>query len=258
MATTRGDPASLAFRVARRIAAKRRERNLSQEGFAALLGIAAKNVQRLEAGKQNLSLSTVERIARVLETTPEALLSDGPPVADGPALPPTLARLAAAGFAVRTPTEPGRRPKGATPVVTLRAAAGVVRGAARAPEVLGWVTLPRAAESGPPAGHFVSEVVGRSMEPRISSGSLCLFGPAAPPPYRGRIVLVAHGSLVDEATGAHYALKRIASVRKVDETRSRITLESINPEVPPVVLEIGGDDELRVVADLVRVLVLGT
>ncbi len=230
---------------------------LSQEGFAALLGIAAKNVQRIEAGKQNLSLVTLERIAGALGTSPESLLAPEPALTEPPVLPSILARLDAAGLRVRSATTRGRRPEGAVPVLTLRAAAGALHGAARAVEILGWVTVPRAGDGELPPGHFVGEVTGNSMEPRISSGSLCLFGPAGPPPHRGRILLVTHGSLADDATGATFALKRIRSIRKLTEESSRVTLESINPEVAPIVIETGPDDELRVIAELVRVLLPG-
>ncbi len=252
MTRERGD---LIYRVARRIADRRRARSLSQESFAALLGIAAKNVQRIESGKQNLSLATLERICEALETTPEALVSSAPPPGDIPALPPTLARLACAGFRVGRPTEHGRRPRNAVPVMTLQAAAGKLAGASKVSEVLGWVVLPQ--DSAPPKGQFVAAVVGRSMEPRIGDRSLVLFGPPSPPPYRDRIFLVRHGSLVDAETGALFAIKRLKSMRRLSHGRTRVVLESLNAEFPPVVVDTQDDDDVRVIAELLRVLVPG-
>src|SRR5690606_1014419 len=61
-----GGSDDLVHRVAKRIASVRRERGLSQENLAAILGIAVKNLQRIESGKQNLSLATLERICAAL------------------------------------------------------------------------------------------------------------------------------------------------------------------------------------------------
>ena len=123
-------------------------------------------------------------------------------------------------------------------------------------EVLGWVVLPRTGEV--PEGQFVAEIEGRSMEPHVRSGSVCLFGHADAPPHRGRIVLVSHGSLVDDVTGGSFALKRIKSIRRLRDGRTRVVLESLNPDVAPLTIETHEDDELRVVAELVRVLVPGS
>jgi HTH-type transcriptional regulator/antitoxin HipB len=59
-------PPSLVHLVARRIAAARRAKGLTQEALAAQLGLATRNLQRLESGKQNLTLGTVERVARAI------------------------------------------------------------------------------------------------------------------------------------------------------------------------------------------------
>ncbi len=60
-------------RVARRIAAARRSAGLTQEQLAAELGIAVRNVQRIESGRQNLTLRTLARIAWTCDITPEQL-----------------------------------------------------------------------------------------------------------------------------------------------------------------------------------------
>lgn len=95
------------------------------------------------------------------------------------------------------------------------------------------------------------------MEPRISAGSLGLFGPVGPPPYRGRTVLVTFGALVDDASGMTFALKRLKSIRRLRNGRTRVELESLNPDVAPIVVETHEDEELRIVAELVRILVPG-
>ncbi|MBX3199468.1 MAG: helix-turn-helix domain-containing protein [Labilithrix sp.] len=245
-------PSNLAYRVARRIAARRVERGLSQEAFAVLLDIAVKNVQRIESGRQNLSLATIERIASVLEVSPEALVAgeESTSVSSAASQSP-LRRLEEAGFDVRWPTVRGRRSPSAIPVTTLRAAAGRLTGAASAIEVLGWVALPR--RGVPPEGQFVAEVLGASMEPAIPSGALCLFGPAGPPPLVGRTLLVAHEALADAELGGPYALKRVRSVRRRRGGGVHVVLESMNPAFEPIAID-AAEGELRVVAELMRVL----
>jgi transcriptional regulator with XRE-family HTH domain len=52
----------------------REERGLSQEAFAEVLGYHRTYVGGLERGERNLSLRSVERIARVLGADPHQLL----------------------------------------------------------------------------------------------------------------------------------------------------------------------------------------
>ncbi|MBN9163033.1 MAG: helix-turn-helix domain-containing protein [Myxococcales bacterium] len=245
---------TLAYRVARRIAARRVERGLSQEGLAVLLDIAVKNVQRIESGRQNLSLATIERIASALTIAPEQLIAgstrSSEPASKTEQSP--LGRLEQAGFLVRRATVRGRRSATATPVTTLRAAAGQLTGAARAIEVLGWVVIPRRGE--PPEGQFVAQVLGTSMEPAIPSGAFCLFGPPGPLPLIGRTLLVAHETLSDPDLGGPYALKRVRSVRRRRGGGVRVILESINPAFAPIEID-AAEGELRIVAELVKVLV---
>lgn len=210
-----------------------------------------KNVQRIEAGRQNLSLATLERIAAALEISPERL-AFGAASPEGARIPGVLDRLADAGFTVRWATDRGRRPTAAVPVTTLRAAAGRLSGGARAIDILGWVVLPR---RGPvPEGQFVAVVSGESMAPTIPSGAVCLFGPPGPPPTAGRILLVAHEALTDDDLGGPYGLKRLRSSRRQGDGTLRVVLESINRAFPPIAID-ATDDELRIIAELVRVLV---
>jgi transcriptional regulator with XRE-family HTH domain len=239
--------ATLVARVAQRIAARRRERGLSQEGLAALLDIAVKNVQRIESGKQNLTLATLERIAEALEIAPERLLAG--PASRTAREPNALDRLREAGFTVRRATERGRRSARSVPVMTLRAAAGRLDGTAKAIETMGWVEIPQ--RSTPAEGHFVAEVRGASMSPKVPAGALCLFGPPHPPPLGSRVLLVAHETLHDGDLGGPYALKRVR------QRRGRVVLESINPAFPPIEID-SEEGELRIVAELVRVLLVSS
>jgi len=53
----------------------RTARNLSQEAFADVLGMNRTYVGALERGERNLTLKTVERLARQLDLDPLALLA---------------------------------------------------------------------------------------------------------------------------------------------------------------------------------------
>jgi transcriptional regulator with XRE-family HTH domain len=251
------------YRVARQLASRRRQRGISQESLAATLGMAAKNLQRIESGRQNLSLSTIVRICSALDVQPDALFgasdlraNEIAPVAEralaGLSL---LDRLEEAGFVVRRATSRGRVPLAAVPVMTLRAAAGRLAGAARAVEVLGFVVL--SAEKRASEGQFVAEVSGRSMAPRIPGGSICLFESPRPPPYEGRIAVVAHGSVGDDELGGPYALKRIGTATRLRSGKTRLRLESVNPEFATVAVVVEDDDK-PIIADLARILVRGT
>ncbi|MBX3229399.1 MAG: LexA family transcriptional regulator [Labilithrix sp.] len=231
---------------------------MTQEALAARLDTAPTNYQRIESGKQNLQLRTLERIATELGTTVYALIAAADPNAKTPAAthavvrPTPLVRLSAAGYRVRPSTMRGRRPVHAVPVMTLRAAAGAFADGGRVVEALGWVILPR--KGPPPERQFVAQIEGDSMEPRIPDGAVCLFGPPAPPPFRGRAVLVAHPVFSAEGLGGPFALKMLETRRRPDGTQ-RVTLRSLNPRYAPVVIDAADEHELRVIADLVEVLV---
>lgn len=67
-------PEALIDRVAARIGEVRRAGGATQEAIAEKLGMAVQNYQRIESGRQNITLSTLARIANVLEVEPAALL----------------------------------------------------------------------------------------------------------------------------------------------------------------------------------------
>jgi transcriptional regulator with XRE-family HTH domain len=61
--------------VGRNLRAYRMGRGLSQEEFADVLGIHRTYMGGIERGERNLSLSSVERIARCIDLEPLALLT---------------------------------------------------------------------------------------------------------------------------------------------------------------------------------------
>lgn len=228
---------------------------MTQEAMAGLLDIATKNLQRLESGTQNLTLETIERVARALDVPPESFFTIEPSGAMGE---PTLrgqhadvAALEAIGYAARPATARGRRPKGAVPIVNLRAAAGLPARGARAADVTGWVSLDHGATT--TEGRFVTRIEGDSMEPRIPSGAFVLFRPPAPGPLQGRVFLLEHPELVEGLSGP-YIVKRVARVLDLEHGDKRITLRSDNRAYPDRVIVVRDEADLRIVAEMDRVL----
>jgi transcriptional regulator with XRE-family HTH domain len=64
--------------LGRNLRAYRSQRGLSQEAFAATLGVHRTYMGGLERGERNLTLKSVERIAERLGLEPLDLLSDQP------------------------------------------------------------------------------------------------------------------------------------------------------------------------------------
>jgi transcriptional regulator with XRE-family HTH domain len=64
--------------LGRNIRARRQAMGLSQEGFAEVLGVHRTYMGGLERGERNLTLKSVERIARRLHLDPLDLLAESP------------------------------------------------------------------------------------------------------------------------------------------------------------------------------------
>jgi SOS-response transcriptional repressor LexA len=131
------------------------------------------------------------------------------------------------------------------PRYSLRAAAGEFL-ENREVTAEGWVEAPEDLLLG--RDMFVAEIAGRSMEPRIPDGSLCVFRYGVVGSRIGRLVLA-------EERGAsgndRYAVKRY--YRDPEETERKITLQSLNHEFPDWPLE-PDEEKYRVIAEFVRLL----
>jgi SOS-response transcriptional repressor LexA len=101
---------------------------------------------------------------------------------------------------------------------------------------------------------FVAEIVGRSMEPRIPDGSLCVFRLGVTGSRQGRLVLVER---LGGGANDRYTVKRYASEKTEREdgtwSHGKITLEPLNPEFEAWTLE-PEEDRFRILAEFVRVL----
>lgn len=245
-------PPELVQVVARRIKALRQARGLTQDAVAEALGIAVKNVQRLEAGRQNLTLKTLASVADVLDVEPYELLKAGAvSVPDAEvSLKRALRGLVRLGHEVFAAD--AAPPRGAVPVMSLQAAASRF-GGTRNVEVSAWLRLKGARQS-QLTGRFVAQVMGRSMSPTVPSGALALFKGPVVGPLEGRVVVAEWRDYADPETGGAYVLKRVGSVEVRPRGGLQLQLRSDNPDFPPLIVDAKDADELRILAELERVL----
>jgi phage repressor protein C with HTH and peptisase S24 domain len=153
---------------------------------------------------------------------------------------------------------PGKRFTDWVPVYDLNAAAGDF-GPSSPADCLGWI------ESPPDIltyeRHFAARVHGRSMEPLIPDGSLCLFRFDVAGSRGGRILLVQHHAISDPELGGSYTVKKYRSL-KVQEadadkdtwSHTAIQLVPLNAEFKTIWINPDQVDDLRVVAEFIRVL----
>ena len=137
------------------------------------------------------------------------------------------------------------------PLFSCRAAAGSfsdTQQVSQAEGDLGWIEVPGAKAR---EGMFVAEVTGRSMEPRIPDGSLCLFRAPVVGSRHGRLVLVENLDESDEG-GERYTIKRY--VRPTG--KGDVVMEPLNPEFKRWTLDEDAAEagRIRVIAEFVDIL----
>jgi len=158
-----------------------------------------------------------------------------------------------------TETEAGP-PPGHLPYYSLAiAAGGFKQGYELAPE--GWVNVKKlgyTSRLGP--GLFVTQVVGKSMEPTIRDGAYCVFRTGVTGTRQNRILLVQKRDFTDPDTGGGYTVKRYESQKATTEegwNHERIRLIPDNPDRAAFpVLEFTPEDDadLQVLAEFVEML----
>jgi len=140
------------------------------------------------------------------------------------------------------------------PLYSLRAAAGGF-GADMEVESEDWIRAPE--DLSPAPGMFVARVVGRSMEPLIPDGSLCVFRHGVAGTRQGRLLLIQNRAASE--SGGEFTVKRYTS-RKAGTAEGwrheRIRLEPLNPEFEAWELEPSEleDGPYRVCGEFLRVL----
>ena len=154
------------------------------------------------------------------------------------------------------PTAEAKPYENCIPLCSLEAAAGAF-GEGREVEAESWVQVQGIK---PTPGVFVARVFGESMNRRIPNGSYCVFRGLVTGSRDGRIVLVQHRDIADPETGGSYTVKVYERqgeiVTEGGERRASILLkpDSTDPRFEPIVLTPADEDEVRVIAELIRVL----
>jgi phage repressor protein C with HTH and peptisase S24 domain len=141
------------------------------------------------------------------------------------------------------------------PVYSLRAAAGGFSDAQEV-EVHDWVNV--AGQVRMTRDLFVANVEGKSMEPLIPDGSLCVFRKFKSGSRQGRIVLVQNADLVDPEHGGTYTAKKYNSEKVFDKEgdwlHSEIILSPLNHEYQAIQLTPEDENTVSVIAEFVCVL----
>lgn len=137
------------------------------------------------------------------------------------------------------------------PVYSLEAAAGYF-GIGHDVDIEGWIPVDRRVDD----SMFVTRVVGRSMEPEIPDGALCVFRRIRPGSRQGKRVLAQHHDIADPETGGSFTVKVYEAAKaNVDgELQGSVILRPLNPEFEPIVLSHVDAEDVLVVAELVEVL----
>jgi SOS-response transcriptional repressor LexA len=120
----------------------------------------------------------------------------------------------------------------------------------------GWEETPSGLK--PTPAMFVARIAGRSMEPRIADGSLCVFRAGVTGSREGRLVLVEY---LGGGANDRHTVKRYHSRKRMDPDGSpdsiwqheMIRLEPLNPEFEAWELD-PEEDRFRIVAEFVQVL----
>lgn len=140
---------------------------------------------------------------------------------------------------------------GAVPVIRLQAAAGGLSEEQVPGERLGTIDPPPGIRATP--GMFVAAVKGRSMEPLIPDGSLCLFRPHGGGSRNGQKLLIEKFGSTDDT--AQFTVKVYRSEKRVEADGSwehtRIRMIPLNPEFAEWELT---PEEFRVIGEFVAVL----
>ena len=210
------------------MAALRTTAGVTQEELAVRLGIATRNLQRLESGTQNLTLQTIERVAHALGVDPGSWF-------------PAESRSSSTTFSVVAASNAGKPPI-PVPLMSLEAAAGFAR-TGRAVDAIGWTLLSSVDDS----RSFLAAITGRSMEPLIPHGAWCLFR-ATDTLTAGKIGLFQVRDRADPDAGGSYLVKRL-----LQRNRSGVVLQSLNPAFPDMRWDESSKSELQTVAEWISV-----
>lgn len=199
-------------------------------------------IQRLETGSADVQVSLLYRYAEVLEIPLKTIFDFDYDVDSSESR-------------VLPYVEGEAPPKNAVPFYSVEVAAGVFSDETYDIEPQGWVII---SKKGTLKDYFVVRVTGRSMEPTISSGALCLLRRYSGGSRNGKILLVQARGMVDPESGGSFVIKRYQRITPVGEDEDRknviVHLLSDNPNYPPIVLKKLQEEEISTPAVFVEVL----
>ena len=129
------------------------------------------------------------------------------------------------------------------PYYSLKAACGAF-GQYQIVEELGWIKVDGFGKLA--RGMFVVQAVGKSMEPKIPDGSLCVLRANMVGSRNDKIVLVQHNDHFDSENGGCYSIKKYTSEKAFDNTtgewkHEQIVLKPLNADYNPIILKPDGD-----------------
>ena len=105
---------------------------------------------------------------------------------------------------------------------------------------------------------FVVRASGRSMEPMIHDGDLCVFKLNPVGSRQGKILLVQHRSVFDVDNAGAYSIKKYSSRKKFDEfgnwEHEKIVLTPLNSEYSEIEIDANDENEFQVIGELLKVL----
>ncbi len=106
-------------------------------------------------------------------------------------------------------------------------------------------------------GMFVARVLGDAMEPAVPAGSYCLFRESSMNQPQGEILLVTHPAIDDPHSG-NWAVRKVTLHSGMsdsdDAAHGVLDLETMNSFAAPLRFEMTGQNDVRILGELVEVL----
>jgi phage repressor protein C with HTH and peptisase S24 domain len=196
-----------------------------------LAGVSRSHFWDVLAGRKSPTVAWLTKVALALRSEPSDLLS--------------------MNGATTTPF-PVTRASKRVKLVSVRAAAGAFS-EPEAVEPAGYITAPTRRAIKP--NMFAVAVSGRSMEPLIRDGAICLFRPLEGRDPDGRVVLIQLRDARDPESGGRYTVKRFKVLARSGRRVTRVRLEPVNKEFAPMTMDEEPERELRIIAEFLEVLV---
>jgi len=105
---------------------------------------------------------------------------------------------------------------------------------------------------------FVTQVHGKSMDPKIPDGSYCIFRTPVVGSRNNKIVLIQHTGITDPENGGSYSVKKYTSKKIFNGNdawqHEEIVLQPLNNEYTPIVIKNPDDEEFIVVGEFLGII----